>query len=274
MLDAVKLLAGLVERSAPDEWYVTDGATAIGPVGLELLSRGITAGKVPPDAFVRHGSWSNWRRLSDLEERDPTFNPRKTLRVLRAAKNEPPRETLPSIDVIPDDEVIVDVEEVSPAGFERAADLQEALLMLLAAAVNQCGADAALIHGARGDGASVVCSHGTRMFEALGDRLLGGDPALFAARQGVTLLAELMPGNAGRAIKTRLSRLGTRVEAAFMVPIVVDGTLLASIEVGRIKPFRAREVGQVETLGDALVEAIGRSSWERAWKGAPRSVRT
>ena len=35
---------------APDEWYVPDGATAVGPVGLELLGRGIAAGMyfIPP----------------------------------------------------------------------------------------------------------------------------------------------------------------------------------------------------------------------------------
>lgn len=270
----VQLLAGLVDRSAPDEWYVTDGATAIGPVALELLARGITAGRVPTDAFVRHASWTTWRRLSDLEERDPTFDPTQTLRVLRNVKQEPPRETLPSIDVEPDeDDLVVVLEDGSQGPFDGASNLQEAMLALLATVVKECQADAALVYGARGDGASVVCSHGARMFEMLGDKMQAGDPVLFAAKHGSTLLAEPVSGIAGRATKARLSRLGTRVEAAFMVPVLVDGRLLALVEVGRVKPFRASDAAGVEALVGVLVETIRRSSWAREWSAVPRPAR-
>src|SRR5581483_7192502 len=100
LVKTLDLLAGLVDTWAPDEWYVTDGATAVGPVGLELLARGISAGRVPPDAFVRHASWGNWRGLAYLVEQDPSFDARRTLTPLRAPRKEPPRETLDSIDVM------------------------------------------------------------------------------------------------------------------------------------------------------------------------------
>jgi hypothetical protein len=260
----VDLLAGLVDKSAPDEWYVTDGATAVGPVGFDLLARGITAGKVPSEAFVRHVGWPGWRRLSDLVEHDPTFDPRQTMRVLR-------RETLPSIDVEPDEDDVVEVldEDALEGSFDDASNLQEALLMLLERAVRQCEADAALIHGIRGDGASVVCSHGPRMFEQLGDKLPNADPVLI----GNSLLAEPVPGIGGRATKSRLSRLGARVESAFMVPVLVDGRLIALMELGRVKPYRGRDVGVCEDLVDTLALAIKRSGWVREWKAPTRPPR-
>jgi hypothetical protein len=270
LVKALQLLAGLVDERAPDEWYVTDGATAVGPVGLELLARGITAGRVPPDAFVRHASWGSWRGLADLAEQDPSFDPRRTLTPLRALKREPARQTLDSIDVLEDAyDPIEPVDETSEDAFAHAADLPEALLILMAAAVKQCEAEAALVHGALPSGSMVVCSHGPRMFEVLGDKLPAFDPVLGAAKKGLTILAEPAPGVGGSGIKARLSRLGERIQSAFMVPLLVEGRLLAFIEVGRAKPFRAHDAAEVEKLVDAVVARVERSSWSREWTPAP-----
>jgi hypothetical protein len=249
---------------------VTDGATAVGPVGLELLARGIAAGRVPREAFVRHASWGGWRGLADLVEQDPSFDPRRTLSPLRAPKREPARQTLDSIDVVPDaDDLAELVDDTSEDAFDRAADVPEALLMLMAAAVKRSEADAALIHGTLANGAMVVCSHGPRMFELLGDRLPGFDPVLTAAKKGLTLFSEPVPGVGGSATRGRLCRFGARIQSAFMVPVLVDGRLLAFIEVGRAQPFRARDAGEVAVLVDALVATLARSSWSRDWNPAP-----
>src|SRR6201995_4533542 len=64
----VEMLADVVDvaRRAADRWYVTTGNTAVGPVNLDLLARGVEAGKVPLEAFVRHEQWTVWRPLSEL----------------------------------------------------------------------------------------------------------------------------------------------------------------------------------------------------------------
>jgi hypothetical protein len=46
-------------------WYVSDGTRVVGPVSLDLLRRGIAAGKVPEDSIVFHASWSEWRPLEE-----------------------------------------------------------------------------------------------------------------------------------------------------------------------------------------------------------------
>jgi hypothetical protein len=66
----VKLLADVVNvaRRAADRWYVTTGHAAVGPVKLDLIARGVEAGKVPLGAFVRHEAWKVWRPLTELAE--------------------------------------------------------------------------------------------------------------------------------------------------------------------------------------------------------------
>ncbi|MFO0617033.1 MAG: GAF domain-containing protein [Polyangiaceae bacterium] len=270
----VDALANLVDPSAPDEWYVTDGATSVGPVTRELLARGIAAGKVPADAFVRHSSWDAWRTPADLKEHEPKFDARRSFRVLPAVKIPRPeaRQQLDSADII---EVVTPDEpapRLSPEGsFASAADLAEALLILLTLVVEECGAEGALIHRTTEDVAVVVCSHGPRMFESLGARMQRSDPIFYAAKHGHTIITEHVPGVGGRAMKARLTRLGAPIEAAFMVPMRLDGRLLAIVEAGRAKPFRAHDVVRAEILVDQLIDVVARSSWSREWAPpAPR----
>src|SRR5580692_4175941 len=67
-MQSVKMLDDVVDvaRRAADRWYVTIGHSAVGPVNLDLLARGVEAGKVPLEAFVRHEGWKVWRPLSEL----------------------------------------------------------------------------------------------------------------------------------------------------------------------------------------------------------------
>lgn len=274
-MTSVDSLANLVDPSAPDEWYVTDGATSIGPVTRELLVRGIDAGRVPSDAFVRHASWDVWRTTADLKAQEPKFDPRRSFRVLpavkvpRPARPIEPREQLDSADIIQ----IVEAEPASAtrASFDSAMDLPEALLMLLAMVVEECAAEGALVHRATDDVAVVVCSHGPRMFESLGERMPRADPIFYAAKHGHTIITEHVPGVGGRAMKARLKRLGAPIEAAFMVPMRVDGRLLAIVEAGRAKPFRAHDVVRAEVLVDKLVDVVTSSTWSRDWKPPSRS---
>src|SRR6188768_1157689 len=65
---AVRLKGGALSVQGSDRWYVTDGMNAVGPVRRDLLIRGIEAGRVPLDSFVRHDTWKVWRPLADFTE--------------------------------------------------------------------------------------------------------------------------------------------------------------------------------------------------------------
>lgn len=67
-MPTVRLRADILraDRASADRWYVTNGATAVGPVQLELVERGIEAGKIPVESYIRHELWKIWRPLSEL----------------------------------------------------------------------------------------------------------------------------------------------------------------------------------------------------------------
>ena len=69
-MHSVKMLADVVAvaRRSADRWYVSTGHAAVGPVNLDLIARGVEAGKVPLGAFVRHEAWKVWRPLVELAE--------------------------------------------------------------------------------------------------------------------------------------------------------------------------------------------------------------
>jgi hypothetical protein len=54
------------DRASADRWYITNGSTAVGPVALELVERGVEAGKIPVESYIRHEMWKIWRPLSEL----------------------------------------------------------------------------------------------------------------------------------------------------------------------------------------------------------------
>jgi hypothetical protein len=250
-----KLPFGAEPAAGPDRWYVTNGTKAVGPVNSDLLARGIEAGKVPLSSFVRHEGWTGWRQLSELmtgvyvdETPIPiSTEPRRDTDDV-AASARPPRE-----------------DESLPAdAFAGASDLKEAMLLLLAASVQQTGASAALIHEVRLEEAIVTCAHGERMFEALGARTSLLDPAVLAAAAGATVVAEPEPGPAGRRTLVRLAQLGAPVAAAVMLPIRPYGCLHAILELGRFEAFRPREIAQTEALVEAFVATIEAAGWEPA----------
>ncbi|MDI1479926.1 GAF domain-containing protein [Polyangium sp. y55x31] len=255
---SIKLLtepsAGVVDR-----WYVSDGATAVGPVGIELIARGLEAGKVPLESYVRHEAWKVWRPLSELAvvsvdsaAPTPPYHPRPPETIPGGAGDDI---TQPGRPVFPDEVMPQDV-------LAGAADLDDALLLLFNAAVVRTGADAGLVHVVRPDGAVVLYAHGPFARDMIGERTSLVDPALAAAAEGNTVVAEPAPGPAGQAVRDRLLHLGISCDAAWMVPVLAGGRLAAAIELGRKAPrLRASELAVVEALVDALSYRADHDAW-------------
>jgi len=262
----VKMLADVLDvaRSSTDRWYVTNGATAVGPVNLELLTRGLEAGKVPISSFVRHEAWKVWRPVCEIAEItddngelagdvgrisiEDIFGGVSQPSIPVEASSQPSMPTAPAPAQSrgrapePSGEIVA-----------AAADRRDALLLLLAAAVSRGHAEVAMIHEVADDGADAVCAHGPQVFEAMGLRTRLLDPALLAAAAGAIVVSEPTPGPAGQAIIARLSLLGVPVESAVMLPIRPHGRLFGTIELGRRTAFRPRDVAGLETLVEAVV---------------------
>lgn len=261
--------------SGNDRWYVSDGATAIGPVGLDLIARGIQEGKVPLESYVRHEAWRVWRPVCEVAEMaspkaadsaapTPPYQQHRASREVRdsyehasAAESDAPTDdiTLPGRPLLP--------EEIAPAdALEGAADISDALHLLLNAAVMHLRADAALLHRIEDSHAVVHFAHGPFSRVMIGMDTDLGDPAIMAAQAGDIIVAEPSPGPAGQAVSDRLLHLGVQCEGAVMQPILISGRLVAVLDVGRQAPrFRAAELVVLEQLVETFVSRTEAGSW-------------
>jgi hypothetical protein len=264
-----------------DLWFVTNGVIAVGPVSYEIVLRGVAYGRIPSGSFVRHESWQVWRRLEDLEAQSPASR-RQTIEDLalhsaalekraRSTSSEPPPP--PSGAELSSRTESIDraarhsfrPSAVDPVGvLASASEFSEALLLTVVISVTAAAADVGLVHRVRSDlGAAItVGGHGAASEALLGERINADDPTLSAARGGHSVLTEPQCGEVGRHLLGRVTRCAKDIKSAAMVPLVVYGELIALFEVGRKqRPFRAREIGRVEDVVEALAERCVVMGW-------------
>ncbi len=265
-----------------DRWFVTNGVVAVGPVSFELLTRGVSGGRLPNGSFVRHESWQVWRRLDEIgslppDGRDETVESLAThseglesraSSVHDSAPPAPPRDlsvTLRPSGPPPERHSTFRAMAVDPAGvLAHAFDLSEALLLTVSTAVAASGAEVGLVHRARRDLRSVVTvgGHGPGTERLLGERIAETDPTLAAARSGFTIVSEPGLGAESRYVVGRLIRCLPDVCGAAMIPLTLYGELVALFEVGRGgQPFRAREIARVEDVVEVLAERAVTMGW-------------
>ncbi|HEY3255638.1 MAG TPA: hypothetical protein VGJ91_16885 [Polyangiaceae bacterium] len=264
-----------------DRWFVTNGVVAVGPVSYELVLRGVAYGRIPAGSFVRHESWQVWRRLEDIEAQS-AGNRRQIIAELaqHSAAVEKRARSVFSLPPPPPSGAELssrteNIERavrqsfrpaaVDPVGvLANATELSEALLLTVVTAVTAAAADFGLVHRIRADiGAAVtVGGHGLSTEHLLGERLSADDPTLIAARGGHSVLTEPQCGEVGRHLLGRMTRCSSEIKSVAMVPLLVYGELVALFEVGRkSRPFRAREIGRVEDVVEALAERSVVMGW-------------
>jgi hypothetical protein len=264
--------------SAHDRWYVTNGVTAVGPVAYELLTRGVTSGRIPAGSFVRHESWKVWRKLEDIEQLSLAKRQEAIQHLAKISAEaeerasspfneapEPPsREELESAPANPRPPSIRPT-AVDPTGvLENATDVEQAMLLALSTAVSAAAAHVGFLHMVRVDlGATCTAfAHGPDAEVLLGERLAPNDPALLAAQAGHTVIGEPRLGEAGRYIAGRMARCLPGPRGVAMVPVMVEGHMAAMIEVGRAsRTFRAGEIARVEDVAQALAQRIVSLGW-------------
>jgi hypothetical protein len=253
-MQAVKMVTDIIDldRNVSDRWYVTNGATSVGPVSLDLIVRGLEAGKVPLESFVRNETWKVWRPLVELivGGRDGGEDDEELAAARRsvpppALSQEEMQSSLRPDDMSPDEAI---------AG---ATDPKEAMLLLMSAVVREIEAHAALVHQAKDGGAVVVCAHGGDLFEGLGEQVTMSDPAIVAAFAGQIIVAEPVAGPAGAVVRRRLGRgQPSSLLGAAMFPIRPNRRLFGTLEIGRRTFFSPRELARVEVLVETLVARL------------------
>ncbi len=264
-----------------DHWLLTDGIAAIGPVPFDNVRRLVAERKVSSDALVRHSSWHVWRSAEEISNLSVSHR-YETIRNLAeiSAGVDARAATLPSTPPPPPASSSLEASEqeperprrssirplsVDPVGVLAKTDtLNDAMLLAVSTAVATAQADIGLLHLVRPelDAVIVTGGHGPGVELLLGEKLLDDDPSLAAARKGITVIAEPIPGEVGRYMLGRIARCIEKPRGAVMIPLLLEGQLLALFEFGREnRPFSIREAARMQDVVEALTERIVVMGW-------------
>lgn len=303
MTPTVKMKADMLGMSegTSDRWYLTNGTTAVGPVNLDLIARGIESGRVPLESFVRHEAWKVWRPLSEFAlvvepEDGPPSDDTPLPRFLLPIPAGGDLDGLSDLDFPAEpasDDITAPARPSTPSercpsdALAGAAGFEAALQLALAEAVRLSRSEVGLIHRLDGDAAHAVAGVGP-----VGDgagatctpvpcdlRIPVLDAAVVAACAHQRVISEPTPGPAGHATLRRLGRRGVQPEHALMFPIggaraqtpssdrLATGSAprrgrpAAMLELGKRTAFAASEVADVESLVAALADEIRLRGW-------------
>ncbi|MET0795414.1 MAG: hypothetical protein ABW061_28100 [Polyangiaceae bacterium] len=220
----MQLVSNFPASSPPVEWLVSNGKVTVGPVGTDLLLRGVMHGRVPSTSLVRQPSWEHWREVGKIREVSALK------RMLERTFDDGPLEASTLRE--------------SAAAVAQAADLGEALLIALHAAARATSATVGLAHRVR---EPLLLPTTSCVFEAsaerLGEVLPWHDPAFTLARSGRVRLLRVSerPKGVERVLCERLSPAAP-LKGVAMLPVLVDGKLHAMLELGRSdRAFRASD---------------------------------
>ena len=213
------------------EWLVTDGDRVVGPVSMELIARGIDAGRLTLQMHARHRDSRDWRAIGDI----PELVAGEASGVRKAVSDGLAREAL--------------------AVIESATSRKEAALYLLASAVGRFGCRGGLVHLAGADGSFLTaCAHGPNAADVLGANLAADDPTARLAARG-----ERLDGSVdGWWLSTtaqRLAALGVLDVGGLAIGIRANDELLGVIELASAVDFSQRDVKLLELLADAVARA-------------------
>jgi hypothetical protein len=216
-------------------WYVTNGAVVVGPVGTDLLLRGITSARIPNDCMVAQPNWGAWRPIEQIRE------------VARIAR--PFSWTTAEAELAPG---------IPEHMVRRARDAGEALLLAMHAAVKGTSASVGLVHRVREPFVGLVTSgaHGLSAIDQLGQVVAHSDPVLEWAKLGEVFLGPT-GGDARdpveRALLRRFSAHPRELGGVAMVPVFDGGRLLAMIELAREgHPFRSEDASILKKIADVV----------------------
>jgi len=214
--------------SLQPQWLVSNGNVTVGPVGTDLLLRGVMHGRVPSSSLVRQPSWEHWREVGKIREVSALK------RVLERSFDDAPLEAPTLRD--------------GGAAVAQATDLGEALLIALHTAARATSATIGLAHRVREPlylptTSCVFSGTSESATDRLGEVLPWHDPAYTLARSGRVRLLRVgeRPKGVERVLCERLSP-SAPLKGVAMLPVLVQGKLHAMLELGRSdRAFRASD---------------------------------
>ncbi len=209
----------------PPLWYVTNGDLTVGPVATGLLMRGVEYGRVPEYCHVR-ASRGTWRNLTSVRE----------IAALHTKSS-------------PNSSAGLELEDWSQRmlGMRDDDELCHSVTWL---SLMTTGAESAMLHFRSRHSRSLVTRSvlGSLPNDRLGRPLPEEDFVLRSARLGLPVVGPPY-GRAEDALAMRFAHTSGGVGAAAMIPIFVDGSLSAMLELARPgHAFRRNDLLRAERI--------------------------
>lgn len=247
-----------VEHSSDMAFFITDGNVTVGPVGAELLVRGIQAGKVPLEACVWCAGWDQWQKIHEYAAEIGVMPTEEAVvaRSKRARVSDLSPLQLPSTDV-------------QRTTLSRAQDLNEAASLFFSFCASATSAECGWVHvysKAAGGAMVTLEGIGPRATFGVGRTIDASDHALRVARDGRTVLSEPIPGVVGSATVARVLATGVPPTSVLMTPVLCAGQLLVMLELGvasRLSGFCARDAAVTEQIARDFSAIARKRAWHR-----------
>ena len=203
-------LRSVLKPQPPPLWYVTNGELTVGPVFTGLLKRGVVCGRVPEYCLVRANE-ARWRKLDAVREIAALFKG-------------------PRIEVEPASSALLELERA----FGRTRDEDEVCHHVTRLARFVTGAESAMLHFRRRASQPLVtrCVLGPVSDERLNHPLPDSDLVVRSAAVGRPVLGPPY-GPTEDALAIRFASSAGGVGGAAMIPIFLQGSLMAMLELSR-----------------------------------------
>jgi hypothetical protein len=218
-------LLSVIKPNPPPRWFVTNGEVTVGPVLTNLLKRGVAEGMVPDYCHVSPPG-GTWRRVEAVRE--------------VAALHKAASATATT------SEALAELTQATA----RIRDEDEVCYQVTRLAMLVTGAESAMFHFRERTSRSLVtrCVLGPVSDDLLNEELSPSDLLLHSARMGQPVFGPPY-GRAEDALAMRFASTMGGVGGATMIPIFVDDSLRAMLEVSRPgHAFRRDDLQRAERI--------------------------
>ncbi len=244
------------------QWFATDGRGVIGPLSFAEITLRVQRSQLSARCVCRHGRWRGWVPFHELEGLGARglallveqLAEDSSGAAMRLASGSGERLAIrPSS--YPPPPASARTRPLDVTGILSSTErLDQTLMLGLALAALSADASVGRLHCLRGeqDEAVTEATYGREVAGRLGELVLPEDPVRALAEAGQPLLCAANVSGGGRAIASRLGTEPGALASVAMVPLIMDGGLVAWVELGKPLRLGARELGRVEEVIEAL----------------------
>jgi hypothetical protein len=260
------LLLPIPDAGFPDvlsgQWFATDGRGVLGPLAFSDIALRVQRGLLSSRCVLRHGRWRGWVTFQQLQDLGRAALEQTVEQLAEDAGGAAMRLASATGERLairpssyPPPPASARTRPLDVTGVLSTTErLDQTLMLGLALAALSADSSVGRLHRLRGDQdeALTEATFGQEIAGRLGELVVPEDPVRALAEAGQPLLCGAAPNGAAGAMVRRLSTQFGDLGCVAMIPLLVEGGLVAWVELGKRNRMSARELGRVEEVVEAL----------------------